>query len=378
MNWKPVILALIFMLFTTACVGKEKAEGNEKKVDSHIQTYVKESRYPNMEIETEIGEYDEYKYAIHFPRTKQDEINTKIKSFIDQQKQDFFNQAKKIKPKNNDFSELLLDYDITHLSDTLVSIVFTNNQNIAKKESKETKYTLNFDLNSGKQIISNDTEILSNTTTNENKSSVLAPAGKYVAITFDDGPHDKLTPYILDVLKKHKAKATFYVLGNRVEYYPEIVKRAFDEGHEIGNHSWSHPKLTNLTPQELRKQIYQTSSAVAKITGTAPATIRPPYGAFNDNVKQILNRPIVNWSVDTLDWKHKNKEMVKKIVRQNTRNGSIILMHDIHTSTAQALDSILTELSSKGYQFVTVSQLLEIEDNANSVAGKVFMNKPTS
>ncbi|WP_019243377.1 MULTISPECIES: polysaccharide deacetylase family protein [Bacillus] len=479
MHWKTVILALIVMLFTTACVGTSEEKGIGKKENSHIQTFVKESKYPNMEIETEIGEYDKYKYAIHFPRTKQKQINLTIREFIKEHKKQFLNDAQKIQPKGNDYSELLLDYDITHLSDNIISIVFNNNVKLAGKESTERNYTLNFQLNSGKQIsleellldysslqqiadisqnkilqdaktmkltnydrvidgtapkvanyesfsfsnhsldfyfkekqigpksigpykvevaindlngivkdsymhsleqvFSNETEILSNTTTNkEEKKSSLSPDGKYVAITFDDGPHHQLTPYILDILKKHKAKATFFVLGNRVEYYPEIVKRTFDEGHEIGNHSWSHPKLTSLSQQELRNQIYHTSSAVAKITGVAPATIRPPYGAFNDQVKQVLNGPIVNWSVDTLDWKHHNKEMIKKIVREKTRNGSIILMHDIHSATAQALDSVLTELSQKGYQFVTVSQLLEIEDQANNVPGQVFLNKPAS
>ncbi|WP_042352950.1 polysaccharide deacetylase family protein [Bacillus massiliigorillae] len=473
MKFKLVILLLVATLFTVGCA--EKTIGN--KEDDHIQKYVKDSKYPELEIETEIGEYDTYKYAIHFPRTDQEDVNSVIKHLVAKQKKTFVSQAKKTKTDKGTFSELLLDYKITNLSDTLLSIVFSSSKNIYGQESHKQMYTLNFDRKTGKQIklknlltddsslqkiarlsqnmilqdakamelsdvsqvmdgtkpelsnfsaysfsnntmdiylkeeqigpkemgtykvqialndlngvleksytdslelkIPNETELLSNTTTGQEqqqKQSALTPGVKYVALTFDDGPHHQLTPRILDILKKYNAKATFFVLGNRVEYYPEIVKRTVDEGHEIGSHSWSHPKLTSLKPAELAQQINQTSNSVEKITGKPPATLRPPYGAVNDAVKQATNGPIVNWSVDTLDWKHHNKEKVKQIIRQNTRDGSIILMHDIQKASADALEDIIIYLSKQGYHFVTVSQLLQLGDHPEKYVGKVYTN----
>lgn len=474
MKFKLVVLLLATVLLTAGCAEKTI---NDKNADDHIQTYVKNSTYPELEIETEIGEYDTYKYAIHFPRSKQENINKVIKQLVTAQKEDFIQAAMKVTPKKDSFSELLLDYKVTNISDTLLSIAFTHNENIYGQESKKQVYTVNFDRKSGKPItltdlftddtslqklarlsqnvilqdpkamklsnvsdvmdgtkpeidtfnafsfsnttmdiylkekqigpkelgpykiqiplsdlngilakaysdslelkIPTETEILSKTTGGkENKppKSALTPGVKYVALTFDDGPHHQLTPRILDILKKHQAKATFYVLGNRVEYYPEIVKRTVDEGHEIGSHSWSHPKLTSLKPTELAQQINQTSNSIEKITGKPPATLRPPYGAVNDAVKRSIKGPIVNWSVDTLDWKHHNKEKVKQIVRQTTHDGSIILMHDIQKASADALEDIIVSLSKQGYHFVTVSQLLQLGDHPDRYVGKVYTN----
>ncbi|MFS0784073.1 polysaccharide deacetylase family protein [Bacillus sp. 1P06AnD] len=474
MKWKFVVLSLAVLFTLTAC-GKMTNSGQKK--DTHVQTSVKESKYPGMEIETEVGEYKTYKYAIHFPRTKHEKINSSIKSFVKNERDQFISEAKKKKPQGKNYSELLLDYDITHSSKNLLTVVFSSNANLVGEQSNDSIYTLNFDRKTGKkikldallknddaslqrlssiaqysllnnskimaktnpervmegtkaelsnyrtygfsdhsmdiyfhqnqvgpayklqialnelngvvkdsymktleQVITNDTELLSDTTgkKTEKKPYRLIPGQKYVALTFDDGPHHQWTPYILDVLKKHKAKATFFVLGNRVEYYPNIVKRAFDEGHEIGSHSWSHPKLTSLTKPELVKQINQTSTAVAKIIGQTPTSFRPPYGAYNPEVQRMANAPIVNWSVDTLDWKHKNKDLVKKIVKERTHNGSIVLMHDIHEASALALDDILTSLSKQGYHFVTVSQLLQLQGNPGNYVGEVYFNGKVS
>lgn len=470
MKWKPVLLSLAVMVTLTACAEKASNDGEMK--NNHVQTTVKESKYPGLEIETEVGEYKAYKYAIHFPRTKQSNINSAIKSFVNDQKETFIQEAKSAIPNNKNDSALLLDYDISHSSKQLLSVVFTSHIDVPGKTGSDRIYTLNFDrqteklitiqsllnddsslqrissiaqynilrnstfmkrTNPGlvmegtkaemanygtfgfsdhsmdiyflkdqlgpayklqialddlrgivkdsymetlKQVITNDTELLSATTGRKNgeKPFPLVPGQKYVALTFDDGPHHQWTPYILDTLKRHKAKATFFVLGNRVEYYPAIVKREFDEGHEIGSHSWSHPKLTNLSRQELVKQINQTAASIAKITGQTPAALRPPYGAFNHEVQQMANAPIVNWSVDTLDWKSHNKTAIKNIVLNRTHNGSIVLMHDIHEASALALDSILTELAKRGYHFVTVSQLLQLQGNPGNYVGSAFYN----
>ncbi|WP_277680271.1 polysaccharide deacetylase family protein [Gracilibacillus dipsosauri] len=193
----------------------------------------------------------------------------------------------------------------------------------------------------------------------------LDPDGKYVALTFDDGPHRAVTPRILDALKKHDAKATFFMLGSQVEYYPSLANKVAEAGHEIGNHTMNHQDLTVLQPNKISEEIQQPSRIIQKATGKTPTLLRPPYGASNDNVKQIatdLGLPVVMWSVDSFDWKSRNAAAVNEEVMSNVAPGSIVLLHDIHSSTADALPQLLSSLEKQGYQMVTVSQLLELWD----------------
>ena len=182
---------------------------------------------------------------------------------------------------------------------------------------------------------------------------------KRVALTFDDGPHPKVTQQILKTLKKYNAKATFFVLGESVEKNPNVLKEVFNAGHEIGNHTYSHPKLTTLTNKQIQTQVESTNKAVKSITGNNPTVFRPPYGSYDKTVSSQLNVPNVLWTVDTLDWKHRDPKKTLQIVKSNVKNGSIILMHDIHQSTADALDSVISTLQKQGYEFVTVSEILK-------------------
>ncbi|WP_054954793.1 polysaccharide deacetylase family protein [Paenibacillus dakarensis] len=191
----------------------------------------------------------------------------------------------------------------------------------------------------------------------------LDPKGKYVALTFDDGPNPKVTPRVLKTLEKYDAKATFFMLGVQVEYYPNLAKKVAEAGHEIGSHSKSHPNLANMSLYEVRKQLTDASKQIEAATGAKPTLFRPPYGAMNDAVKKVTTEqktPIILWSVDSLDWKSRNAQAVNKVVMRDVRPGSIILMHDIHRSTADALPQMLKSLKKQGYQFVTVSQLLSL------------------
>lgn len=189
------------------------------------------------------------------------------------------------------------------------------------------------------------------------KTETPASEEKIVALTFDDGPHPTITQEILATLEKYNAKATFFMLGNRVDKSPEIVKEIADAGHELGNHSWSHPDLSRQSAERIKNEIENTSIVIERATGQNPTVFRPPYGSFNDTVRNETNLPIILWDVDTLDWKHLNPAQTLSIVKTYTRSGSNILMHDIHQSTANALDSILAFLQSEGYKFVTVSEL---------------------
>lgn len=185
------------------------------------------------------------------------------------------------------------------------------------------------------------------------------PQQKRVALTFDDGPDPKVTTRILETLEKYDAKATFFMLGSRVEYYPEIARSVYEAGHELGNHSWTHPDLTKAQTDKVTNEINRTNEIIEDVTGQKPEIFRPPYGAFNDNVLNITDLSMILWDVDTLDWKHRNANELLTYVKQQTRDGSIILMHDIHPSTADGLNAVLAFLSENDYEFVTISELNE-------------------
>ena len=162
---------------------------------------------------------------------------------------------------------------------------------------------------------------------------------------------------ILETLKKYDAKATFFMLGSRVEYYPEIAVHITDAGHELGNHTWNHPDLTKVSIAKIHEEINRTSSIIEAVTGVKPTTFRPPYGAVNQTVRAQTDLPVILWDVDTLDWKHRDADQLIDIVENSVKDGSIILMHDIHQSTADGLEAVLAYLQSEGYEFVTVSNL---------------------
>lgn len=186
----------------------------------------------------------------------------------------------------------------------------------------------------------------------------LTSKKKTIALTFDDGPSSLYTPKILNVLRKHHAKATFFVLGSNVEKNPALVKREIAEGHQVGNHSWDHPLLTKRPAKEVAQQIWGTQIAVYQATGHFPAVVRPPYGGVDRQVAEVAGVPIVEWTVDTLDWKAKSGNSVTKAVLANAGQGEIVLMHDIHGKTAASLDKTLRILKKRGYRFVTVNELL--------------------
>lgn len=181
---------------------------------------------------------------------------------------------------------------------------------------------------------------------------------KRIALTFDDGPHPTITYEVLKTLEKYNAKATFFVTGHRVEKSPDVLKDIFAAGHEIGNHTFNHPKLTELPMNQVEAQINNTSNLVKSIIGEEPTLFRPPYGSFNKEIQNSLSVPLILWSIDTLDWKHRDPAKTLEAVQQNAKNGSIILMHDVHQPTADALDQVLSYLAKEGYKFVTVSEIL--------------------
>lgn len=196
----------------------------------------------------------------------------------------------------------------------------------------------------------NEVEQVSNRIVNPNKPMV--------ALTFDDGPSANTTNRILNALKKVDGRGTFFVLGERLDQYADILKREHAEGHEIGNHSFNHPNLTNLSPEAINEQLSKVDTLIEKYTGTKPALMRPTYGAFNDKTKASVDRPLIMWSLDTLDWKSRNADAVVTRIMDRVSDGDIILLHDLYTSTAEAVEKVVPKLVEQGYQLVTVSELM--------------------
>lgn len=187
-------------------------------------------------------------------------------------------------------------------------------------------------------------------------------SGNYVAITFDDGPHPQNTPRLLDILRARNVKATFYVIGRSVDLHPGVVRRTVAEGHEIGNHSHTHRLMSQLGDSEVRNEMQRCEDAIGRAAGVRPRTMRPPYGGLNQRQRELVHAefgyPTILWSVDPLDWKRPGPSVVAQRMISGASPGGILLAHDLHSQTVDAMPATIDGLLRQGYKFVTVSQLI--------------------
>ncbi|WP_433943095.1 polysaccharide deacetylase family protein [Paenibacillus sp. SN-8-1] len=192
---------------------------------------------------------------------------------------------------------------------------------------------------------------------------------KKVALTFDDGPDNRYTPQILDILKDNQVKATFFLVGRQIDKDPSVVKRIFSEGHEIGNHTVNHPNLNKMEVQQISQEVENNNAKIKKLTGYTPVLFRSPYGNASEQVKEVLKDShllLINWSVDTRDWKETSPEMILANLKKEIRPGSIVLQHSfggkkVHNTIA-ALPEEIKWLKEQGYTLVTVSELIKQEN----------------
>ncbi|MFV2174663.1 polysaccharide deacetylase family protein [Actinomadura sp. LOL_016] len=191
---------------------------------------------------------------------------------------------------------------------------------------------------------------------------------KCVALTFDDGPGPH-TAGLLDLLRRTGARATFFVQGVHVPEHPAVVRRMVAEGHEIGNHTWDHPALTTLSRAEIRSQVERTQRAVRKAAGVSPTMLRPPYRAIDATVVEAVGMPVILWSVDPQDWRRDDVARNVKIGLRDSGRGDIVLYHDVHATTVQAMPKIVDGLQRRGFTLVTVSELFGDE---SLKAGKTY------
>ena len=190
----------------------------------------------------------------------------------------------------------------------------------------------------------------------------IDPGQPMIAITFDDGPNPETTNAILDIMGENYARATFFVLGKCAQAYPKEVKREYDLGMEVGSHTWSHsdnPTFPNMSEEQQKKELEDANAAIEKAGVPTPTVMRPPYGANNDRVKNVIksyNLNIVNWNLDTEDWKYRSSDHTYQEIMK-VQDGDIILLHDIHAFNVDAVKRAVPELIDKGYQFLTVTEL---------------------
>lgn len=208
--------------------------------------------------------------------------------------------------------------------------------------------------------------ILTGWQTIDDKDCYFDEDGKYdetkqrpmIALTFDDGPGE-YTEELINCLVENNAKATFFMLGQNVEAYPEIAKELSDAGMELGNHSYSHPDLVTIGAEAAAQQVSNTDAALKAATGFEATVMRPPGGSFNDSVKSAIDHPLIIWSIDTRDWATKSEDQTYQVVMDNAQDGSVVLMHDIHEWSVKAAIRMIPDLIAKGFKLVTVSELAE-------------------
>lgn len=376
-------------------------------------TSTSKSAYENIMIKTKEATEKQYRIALQYPVFKQASLNKEIDQYIKEKEISFLKEMKQTDKKklNKQPASLRLTFELIPDNTGVYSILFNEKSYITAEKNRSFNETFIITLENG--LFAKAPDLFINPekasralhTPDEIKNAGLyvknnnlvffnehkkhkgsvplyraapflkkewrdqltaAPASeavtagksvKKIALTFDDGPNPKSTKAILATLKKHHARATFFMLGSRVEQYPELVDQVVQEGHEIGNHSWSHRDFTKLSKQEIQDEITRTALAVEAAAGASPITVRPPYGATNDLVGEVIGVKPMLWTIDTMDWKSHNPKAICGIVEKEAKDGSIVLMHDIHETTAQSLDKMVSSLQKQGYEFVTVSEL---------------------
>ena len=200
----------------------------------------------------------------------------------------------------------------------------------------------------------------------------LDPDKPMVALTFDDGPYDRVTNRIVRVLAKNDSRATFFVVGNRVERYADTMKNAFQKGNQIATHTFDHGDLSKMKKKQIRRELKRSFRVMKKINGENPTMLRPPYGNVNDKMRQTIQIPMIYWSVDTEDWASRNRDKVLSRCK-NIKDGDIVLMHDLYPSTAAAVEKLVPKLRRKGFQLVTVEELFYYK-GIDAKGGKVYFS----
>ncbi len=183
---------------------------------------------------------------------------------------------------------------------------------------------------------------------------------KLVALTFDDGPSSATTPRLLEILRQKGVHATFFVVGNMAQKSPGLLQQEVAEGHEVGSHTPAHRNLSKMNAAGVRAEAEEMNRIFREILGKTPPFTRPPYGAYNEIARTNMMQPFILWTVDPEDWKYRNAATVRSRVTGAVFDGAIVLMHDIHATTVDAVANIIDDLRARGYEFLTVSEMAKV------------------
>lgn len=257
--------------------------------------------------------------------------------------------------QGNDWGDLLfIDYDYEELEDKieLILYIYKENGNSVKKEIQKLEVDVDNDM------ILEKNRMIDVSFEYDNYHQIVIDKDKpMVALTFDDGPNHN-TSRVLDILESYGVKATFFLLGCNINGNEKVITRMKNLGMEIGNHMYSHKLITRLTDKQIGEELKKVDDLVFNIVKEKPILIRPSYGTYNKRVKKLLDRPVITWNVDTLDWKYHSSKRIADRVIKDIGDGSIVLMHDIYRASANSLEIFIPKLLEEGYQLVTVSELL--------------------
>lgn len=216
-----------------------------------------------------------------------------------------------------------------------------------------------FGMDGSEKIISRSTNVL--------LERELDPDKPMVALTYDDGPYTPVTGRILDSLNSAGGKATFFIVGSRIAGREEIVRRIADSGNEIGNHTYDHIILTKTSNDNAISQIKRADEIILKTADVETRLLRPPCGCYNKTIKNEINKSFVMWTIDTMDWSHQNKDKTVERVLSKVKDGDIVLMHDLFVPTAEASEILIPELVKRGFQLVTVSELIKYKGEISGI-----------
>lgn len=372
---------------------------------------------------------DDYKFIFSYPLIKNKKIDLKINNFVEENKKKYNQNSDNIKSmivnyeiqeyKNITFVELnsFIYYEDDYVENNEIISFKTDTKEILKLKdifntpyyiSKLTTKTINQDkqqineennfilsksglvikynyLNKIKEYKINYDEIETYLKEEYKMDDIVIPVltptkrnlnkyknKKLIALTFDDGPSNN-TKYFIKELQKRDALVTFFVVGNRVKKYEDVLKEAYLMGNQIGSHTYSHKNLLYLNEEEITKEIEKTNEAIYNVIGTKPTIIRVPYGNINKKIRSISNMNHILWNVDTLDWKYKNSNRVYKEIIKHAEDGNIILLHDIFKTSVNGVLKAIDELKKQGYEFVTIDEMIYLK-NIKLDKSKTYFN----
>ena len=364
-----VILLITFMvcsslyLYTSNCNINYKPEIVIKKSNKEI---IREIEKEN--INNELIKKEKYNKIVYYLYKENDNYKSYFVDYKNNNITDIYSIIKDKEQFNNKINELL---NLKYPKFVVDSI---NNKSIRNYEIKdnelviyfsdydlelEEKITLKVNYNEIKDLLKINYNLDSEYTNEDGYN--YDPNKKTMAFTFDDGPGGSLTSDLVNILADNKAHATFFMLGNRMEKYATIVATIHNSGNEIGSHTWNHYNMGKAKIDKILEKEEQTKQVYYNITGDELTLMRPPYGIITNKQKEILDKIIVTWSIDTLDWKTKNTEQIKNEILKNAKDGEIVLMHDLYPTTVEAVKEVLPILYSRGYQIVNVSELAKLK-----------------